>query len=115
MSFNHDNTDRRGADRFPIRRELSYRLVGRKGVNLTGVGNTVNMSSSGVLFTTESRLFIGSSVEVSISWPAQLNSSIPLKLIARGRVVRSDDAGTAIEIQHTEFRTQASQGLPVAL
>ncbi len=115
MSFNHDNTDRRGADRFPIRREVTYKLVGRKGVNLAGIGNTVNMSSTGVLFTADNRLFVGSNVEVAISWPAQLNSTIPLKLVARGRVVRCDDSGTALEIHHTEFRTQASQGLPAAL
>jgi hypothetical protein len=115
MSFNHDNTDRRGADRFPIRREVTYKLAGRKGVSLAGTGNTLNMSSTGVLFTADHRLFVGSSVEVSISWPAQLNSTIPLKLVARGRVVRSDDTGTAVEIHHTEFRTQASQNQPVAL
>ena len=49
---------------------------------------TVNMSSNGVLFTTDHYLLPGRRLEVSISWPAQLNSKVALKLVARGRVVR---------------------------
>jgi hypothetical protein len=33
---------------------------------------------------------------------------VPLKLVARGRVVRSEDGVAAIEIQQYEFRTQAT-------
>jgi len=35
---------------------------------------------------------------------------IALKLVARGRVVRSEDGRAAIEIHQYEFRTQGSQG-----
>jgi PilZ domain len=107
MSWNDEKTERRRADRFPIRREVAYKLAGRKGSALEGAGRTVNMSSTGVLFTTEHPLLTGNSVEVSISWPAQINSTAPIRLLARGRVVRSDEHGAAVEIQHTEFRTQA--------
>jgi hypothetical protein len=33
-----------------------------------------------------------------------------LKLVARGRVVRSDEGKAAIEIHQYEFRTQATPG-----
>jgi hypothetical protein len=108
-------TERRAADRFPFRREITYKLDGRKGVSFAGTGHTVNMSRAGVLFTTDQHLLVGRNVELSISWPVQLNSAIPLKLVARGKVVRSDDSGTAVEIRYTEFRTQASQKQSIAV
>ena len=109
-----EKTDRRGADRFPIEREVRYKILSRKSMDETGVGKTINMSSNGVLFTTDRHLLPGKRLEVSISWPAQLNSRIALKLVARGRVVRSEEDRAAIEIHQYEFRTQASQGQAVA-
>ena len=109
-----ERSDRRGADRFPIEREVRYKILSRKSLDETGVGKTINMSSNGVLFTTDRHLLPGKRLEVSISWPAQLNSRIALKLVARGRVVRSEEDRAAIEIHQYEFRTQASQGTPVA-
>lgn len=102
-----DTSERRASDRFPIEREIRYRILNRKTEDETGTGKTLNMSSNGVLFTTEGFLLPGRRVELAISWPAQLNSKIPLKLVARGRVVRSEDGQAAVEIQQYEFRTQA--------
>jgi hypothetical protein len=112
MSLEKDKDDRRSADRFPIEREVRYRVLSRKSSTdgESGVGITVNMSSNGVLFTTDRYLLPGRRLEVSISWPAQLNSKIALKLVARGRVVRSEEGRAAIEIHQYEFRTQANQG-----
>jgi len=111
MSLEKDKDDRRSADRFPIEREVRYRVLSRKSSTdgESGVGITVNMSSNGVLFTTDRYLLPGRRLEVSISWPAQLNSKVALKLVARGRVVRSEEGRAAIEIHQYEFRTQANQ------
>ena len=116
LEKNKDKDDRRGADRFPIEREVRYKILSRKNSaegEAAGSGVTVNMSSNGVLFTTSHYLLPGRRLEVSISWPAQLNSKVALKLVARGRVVRSDEGRAAIEIHQYEFRTQASQGSSV--
>ena len=88
MSLEKDKDDRRGADRFPIEREVRYKILSRKtsADGESGAGMTVNMSSNGVLFTTDRYLLPGRRLEVSISWPAQLNSKVALKLVARGRV-----------------------------
>lgn len=104
-----EKNDRRGADRFPIEREVRFKLLNRKSEE-TGVGRTINMSSNGVLFTTDQYLLPGRRLEVSISWPAQLNAKVGLKLVARGRVVRCEDGRAAIEIHQYEFRTQAGAG-----
>jgi hypothetical protein len=115
LDKNKDKDDRRGADRFPIEREVRYKILSRKNAveDEGGIGTTVNMSSNGVLFTTDRYLLPGRRLEVSISWPAQLNSKVALKLVARGRVVRSEEGRAAIEIHQYEFRTQASQGSTV--
>jgi len=113
LKTNRDSNDRRGADRFPIERDVKYRVLTRKSGEEAGSGKTVNMSSNGVLFTTDHVLLPGRRVEVAISWPAQLNAKVALKLVARGRVVRYEPGMAAIEIQQYEFRTQASQTLTV--
>jgi hypothetical protein len=105
------NADRRHSDRFTIEREVRYRVLNKRGGEEAGEGKTVNISSSGVLFTTEQMLLPGRRLEVSISWPAQLNNKCALKLVARGRVIRFEEGRAAIEIQQYEFRTQS---LPVA-
>ena len=113
VKLERDRNDRRAADRFPIEREVRYKILSRKtteGEN--GTGLTVNMSSNGVLFTTDRYLLPGRRLEVSISWPAQLNSKVALKLVARGRVVRSEEGQAAIEIHQYEFRTQATPQAP---
>jgi hypothetical protein len=108
-----DRNDRRGADRFPIEREVRYKILNRKSVDEVGSGKTINMSSNGVLFSTEQHLLPGKRLEISISWPAQLDSKVSLKLVARGRVVRSEEGRAAIEIHQYEFRTQGTPGATV--
>jgi len=105
--------DRRHSDRFPIEREVRYRVLNKRGGDEGGDGKTLNISSSGVLFTTEHMLLPGRRMELSISWPAQLNNKCALKLVARGRVVRFEKGRAAIEIQQYEFRT-ASVGSAAA-
>jgi len=66
------------------------------------------MSSTGLLFTSDVALMPGRKMEVSISWPAQLNSKTPLQLVTRGTVVRSEHGMIALEIQKHEFHTQSA-------
>jgi PilZ domain len=100
-----ETNERRASDRFPIERDLRYKILSKRNGDESGVGKTVNMSSNGVLFSTESILLPGRRVEVAINWPAQLNSKVSLKLVARGRVVRYEQGLAAMEIQQYEFRT----------
>ncbi len=77
---------------------------------MTGLGKTMNISSSGVLFTSDHDLPVGTRLEVSISWPAQLNEKCLLNLVARGRVMRHIKGQLALQIQQYEFRTQSRIG-----
>jgi hypothetical protein len=104
--------ERRSSNRWPIIREVRYKVMtGRQKVKHIGSGKTLNMSGKGVLFTTESTLAQGELVELAVSWPALLNGVLPLKLVARGLVVRTEDNQAAISIERYEFKTRGSSGL----
>ena len=114
-SHQNEQSDRRHSDRFPIEREVRYKVLNKRSGEEAGDGKTVNISSTGVLFTSQHVLVPGRRLEVAISWPAQLNNKCALKLVARGRVVRFEEGLAAIEIQQYEFRTQAPITIPTQL
>lgn len=104
------STERRRSSRFPIEREIRYKTLNQRTELLTGIGKTLNISSSGVLFTSEHDMALGTRLEVSISWPAQLNDKCLLNLVARGRISRHAKGQLALQIQQYEFRTQSLPG-----
>jgi len=106
MIAHNNSVDRRTSGRMSIEQEVHYRILNKKDGDVEAHGKTVNISSSGVLFTTEHILLPGRRVELSINWPAQLDNKCALKLVARGRVVRFDSGHAAIEIMQHEFRTR---------
>jgi PilZ domain len=107
-------TERRKSSRFPIEREVRYKTLNQRAEILAGLGKTLNISSSGVLFTSDHDLPVGTRLEVSISWPAQLNEKCLLNLVARGRVTRNNKGQLALQIQQYEFRTQSRPSAPPA-
>lgn len=111
-------SEKRSNGRFPLREEASYREVQSRSPAVSGVGETLNMASGGILFTTREKLPVGRTVEVAVNWPAKLGGTCPLKFVAVGRVVRSEDTCAALRIQRYEFRTRsmradASQPPPI--
>jgi PilZ domain len=108
------NAERRKSSRFPIEREVRYKTLNQRAEILAGNGKTLNISSSGVLFSSDHELPVGTRLELSISWPAQLNEKCLLNLVARGRITRHTSGNMALQIQQYEFRTQSrSPILPV--
>jgi len=99
--------DRRSSDRFPIQREVRYKILSGRDFVETGGGETINMSSSGILFTSEHELQEGKRLEMSVSWPARLDDKCNLKLVVKGRVIRSEEGRTAMSIEKYEFRTRS--------
>ena len=100
--------DRRNKRRFQIEQDIKYKMLYGQRIAETGAGKTINISSGGVCFTTESMLTAGMPIELSMNWPVLLNDSCPMKLMIFGCVVRSTDSGAAINIERYEFRTQGS-------
>ncbi len=102
--------ERRSRKRFPIMAVVWYRVTSPRDMRKSGVGRTVDVSSRGVLFTAPEALAPGSKIELSVSWPARLDHKVALKMVSRGCVVRCEGTNVAVELSHSEFRTQTSAG-----
>jgi hypothetical protein len=105
VPFGQSNTDRRAAIRFPIKREVTYRLLFYYGAKKEGTGTSVNISSNGILFSADQHLSSGTNIEVTVV----LDDNRPLLLVVVGRVVRSEKGIAAVRIERHEFRTEARQ------
>ena len=99
--------DRRKKARFPINRDIRYKVLEGDTIVSSGLGTTLDMASAGMAFLTEGQIAAGSFIELSISWPVLLEGSCPMRLIVFGRVVRSSNRKTACTVDKYEFRTQA--------
>jgi PilZ domain len=95
----------RANNRFPIECDVRYKTALGRYADHIGSGKTINMSSSGVLFTAEGLLSPGARLELCISWPVRLDGKCALQLVAKGRVVRSGRHFAAVHIYQHEFRT----------
>ncbi len=95
--------DRRSARRYAIEQALYYKRCG-KGWTCEQ-GKSVDISSGGIKFTTESSLNPGDMIELSMNWPAMLGGGCPLRLQILGYVVRGGPLTAAAKIVRYEFRT----------
>ena len=109
LEQNGDQRDRRTKRRFQIEQEIRYKMLYGQRIAETGTGKTINISSGGVCFTTETMLTPGMPIELSMNWPVLLNDSCPMKLMIYGCVIRTGDKGAAVAIERYEFRTQGSR------
>jgi hypothetical protein len=107
------NFERRTKMRFPLQRDLRYKLMEDETVIEFGTGQTIDMGSGGLAFQVDHPLKVGASVELSISWPVLLGESCAMRLIVFGRVVRSWGRRSACRLDKYEFRTQARFLQPV--
>ena len=97
--------DRRSKRRFPLRMEIRYRPAGVSLPASWTAGESLNMSSGGLLFSGPEVVLTGQRIEASIDWPARLNSRRDLRLALEGVVVRSADQKTAVRVDRYEFLT----------
>lgn len=77
--------------------------MGAGGVANIGSGRSCNLSSGGVLFESAAQLPVGAHVELWIRWPAPLDRTRPLTLIANGIVVRKQDHLYGLSLVRHEF------------
>jgi hypothetical protein len=96
--------ERRSKARYPVKLTVRYRTVGR-AQSVNGVGQTLNMSSGGLLVSAEEEVRAGQRLEVNVEWPLMLNGTVPLQLVAHGKVVRCGGSVFAISFVQYQFRT----------
>jgi PilZ domain len=94
--------DMQSAVRFPIKLPVSVKS--KSGDNLA---ETQNISANGVLFQVDSEMPIGSSVDFTISLPADVvGAQTDVQLDCRGRVVRNfeEDGRRGVGVVIDEYR-----------
>ena len=100
--------DRRERERFLVRVPVRYRLPRPRKADVVDVGETLDISSSGLAFSTSQSLTPGQLVNVAVEWPARLDGRCPLQLVVRGRVVRATATTAAIRIYGYQFKLRPS-------
>ena len=103
-SSNRTIIERRSKARYPVQLTVRYRTVGRVQ-HVNGVGQTLNMSSGGLLVSAQHDISTGLRLEVNVEWPLLLNGTVPIQLVAHGKVVRSGSSMFAISFAQYQFRT----------
>ena len=101
-------TDQRRHRRYPIVLDAEFELLSKGRVDLMGYARTLNISSGGVLLSASAPLPAGRSIKLAVNWPFLLEGVCLLRLIVRGRIVRSEGTRVAVQNLHHEFRTAAS-------
>jgi hypothetical protein len=112
MMKKDQENERRGKFRFPMRRELRYKLLKDGATAEAGTSETVDIGSGGIGFAMERDLPVGAFIELSISWPVLLDHNCPMRLNVFGRVVRNGAGKCVCTVDKYEFRTQ-SRGFQV--
>ena len=97
--------ERRLKVRFPIIEAARYRLRDGKRRLISGIGQTVNFSSSGALLRMQHPVRLFQPMEMAVEWPFRLDNHIHLQVVAAGRVVRVESGCVAIHFDRHEFRT----------
>ena len=91
--------------------ELEYTIPGCSRAEGAGWGQTIDLSGSGLGFTTDRQFEIGQELEVFVRWPVCRDGNAETQLVLVGEVVRSDETVTAIRIRRRQFRTLSSATL----
>ena len=91
--------ERRKTTRFPLTGQAQYSVAGSQGH-----APIRDISSGGVFLKTDRILRIGQSIRVLMDWPVLLEDRCPLRLVIDGKVLRSDQSGTAVKLTKYDFR-----------
>ena len=93
--------EQRRNQRFDLR--LPFEII-RTGTNTKMVGETKNLSSSGVLFTSDATVEIGEPIEYFITFPKPAGSRAEVRLRCVGTVLREDpESKFAATLERYEF------------
>jgi len=109
LKFGKAPYERRHHQRFPITAQTQYALAGVRGQAVTA-----DISSGGVFLKTDRMLPVGKQIQVRIDWPALLEQRCPLRLVIIGKVLRSNESGTAIGIIRYDFRIRPKRAATAA-
>ncbi|HUA18163.1 MAG TPA: PilZ domain-containing protein [Bryobacteraceae bacterium] len=96
--------ERRSKMRYPLELNVRYQTLETRAAS-AGAGQTVNMSSNGLLVACHAAPDEGTRLRLTVEWPSLLNGSTPLQLVTVGSVVRATDSNFAVAFENYQFRT----------
>lgn len=96
--------ERRAQPRFPVHLDLEYRLIKSGPLRVSGRGRSIDISSKGIAFSTETLLKPGTLIELLVNWPGGPRAGSPPRLALMGHVVRSRGRMAVCAISKFEFR-----------
>jgi len=100
------SAERRASVRFSLDLEIRYSVASLNGVEVSGGGRTIDLSSSGLRFFADKSLLPGQNLDISIAWPVQLDGDVHLQLTAKGWVVWCRGNEIALRIGRPEWKTR---------
>jgi hypothetical protein len=104
-----DTDDRRINQRFSLRLAIKFRRIERRAVlDRIIIGESLNISSKGLLFTATEAFLPGQIVEAFIDWPMLLDSRVRLTLVVEGVILWAAENKTAMSIEKYQFKTRPS-------
>jgi hypothetical protein len=98
------DNERRVKSRYPLELKVRFQTLGTSDP-AAGIGQTVNMSSSGMLLACRHNIPVNTRIKAIVEWPSLLNGTTPLQLITVGTVVRREELGLSIVFESYQFRT----------
>ena len=93
--------EQRKSRRFELKFPVEVTRTGGLGIPQTG--ETLNLSSSGVLFRLAEKISIGDSIEYIITLPRDGADGPGVRLRCLGKVVRHEPAAAAATLERYEF------------
>ena len=105
---------KQGGRRYTLAFDVTYTISSGPGTVIKGRGRTIDLSSSELRFVSEAPLKTGRTITVAIMWPLLLDDAVKLQLVVSGKVLRTSEAETVVQIKSHEFRTRVSSAKPVS-
>jgi len=96
-----DGHERRAAVRFRLECPIRYETHAEP--RQVGVGHTIDMSNTGIAFTTESLLPANVQLTLQVTWPVRLEGEVPIELHATGRLSRAEAMKAALQLENMSF------------
>ncbi len=100
-------SEQRRTKRFQL--NLPVELVRTGSIPVHQTGETHNMSSGGVLFTSENQMEIGDPIEYMVTLPSSVSLNTQVRIRCMGKVMRTEPREEGVElISRRPFRIAAT-------
>lgn len=95
------------ATSYPIQLDLRYKTLNPNSI-VAGTGKTLEISSTGIVFTADGPIEPGTKLELSMAWPAVLDDRVALQLVSEVKITGREGQTLRADIWKYHFRTRGA-------